>query len=283
MILLRVTNLVKCQISQKNNSNRKIEKNVNGTITRYFYDKEAIIAEYDQAGNVIAKYTQGLNIDEPLAMQKNNTNIYYHADGLGSIIALVDTSVAALQTYSYDSFGMINSIGLVTQPYTYTAREFDTETGLYFYRARYYDPKAGRFITRDPIGFDGGINQYAYVGNNPVNWGDARGFTKNKPPNYPDLNPPTRPTPTPDPWENYSTTQPSAFGCCSESAKKQIYWACVSDNVIDNLGTYGLAFGWMYVATGPVGVGAGAAISLGLTFGIADKCNKMANTCTYSR
>jgi RHS repeat-associated protein len=60
--------------------------------------------------------------------------------------------------------------------YTYTAREYDSETGLYFYRARYYDPRAGRFLTKDPIGFAGGFNQYAYVENNPVNWVDPWGL-----------------------------------------------------------------------------------------------------------
>ncbi|MBP1762715.1 MAG: repeat protein [Firmicutes bacterium] len=60
--------------------------------------------------------------------------------------------------------------------YTYTAREYDSETGLYYYRARYYDPKAGRFITRDPIGFKGGINQYAYVFNNPIKYTDPEGL-----------------------------------------------------------------------------------------------------------
>ncbi|MEN6374978.1 MAG: RHS repeat-associated core domain-containing protein, partial [Smithella sp.] len=61
--------------------------------------------------------------------------------------------------------------------YTYTAREYDYETGLYFYRARYYDPKAGRFITKDPISFAGGdVNLYNYVKNNPLNWIDPWGF-----------------------------------------------------------------------------------------------------------
>ena len=83
-----------------------------------------------------------------------------------------------VKTYSYDAFGRIteSGIGGGDNSYTYTAREYDTETGLYYYRARYYDPKAGRFITRDPIGFTGGINQYAYVGNNPVNWVDPDGL-----------------------------------------------------------------------------------------------------------
>ncbi|HPD56937.1 MAG TPA: RHS repeat-associated core domain-containing protein [Smithellaceae bacterium] len=83
-----------------------------------------------------------------------------------------------VQKYEYDSFGnMQPTHRWIKQPYTYTAREFDPETGLYYYRARYYDAKAGRFITRDPIGFDGGdVNLYAYVGNNPVNLKDPFGF-----------------------------------------------------------------------------------------------------------
>lgn len=81
-----------------------------------------------------------------------------------------------MQEYDYDSFGNIKSTPFwVKQPYTYTARELDYETGLYYYRARYYDPKVGRFITRDPIGFGGGINVYAYVKNNPIRFKDPEG------------------------------------------------------------------------------------------------------------
>lgn len=82
-----------------------------------------------------------------------------------------------VQTYSYDSFGNITPTGTINQPYAYTGREYDNETGMYFYRARYYDPKAGRFVTKDPIGFAGGdVNFYAYVGNNPLNLIDPFGL-----------------------------------------------------------------------------------------------------------
>jgi len=103
-------------------------------------------------------------------------NWYVHADGLGSITALSNASGSIVQTYSYDSFGNITSTGSITQPFTYTGREYDSETGMYFYRARYYDPKVGRFVTKDPIGFDGGINFYIYVGNNPINLVDPEGL-----------------------------------------------------------------------------------------------------------
>lgn len=71
--------------------------------------------------------------------------------------------------YTYDSFGnTTNSSGSLTNFFRYTAREFDTETNLYHYRTRYYDPIDGRFLSEDPIAFGGGINFYAYVGNDPV-------------------------------------------------------------------------------------------------------------------
>jgi RHS repeat-associated protein len=64
------------------------------------------------------------------------------------------------------------------QPFAYTGREYDEETGLYYYRARYYDADTGRFISEDPIGFEGGdVNLYVYVGNNPVLLIDPEGYS----------------------------------------------------------------------------------------------------------
>ena len=136
----------------------------------YVYDGESIILEYDQSGDVNARYIHGPGIDEPLAVEIRNgaTYIphYYHADGLGSITALSNSEGAVVQRYEYDSFGnlIVTTQGNIAQPYAFTGREYDSETGMYFYRARYYDPKFGRFITKDPIGFAGGdVNLYAYV------------------------------------------------------------------------------------------------------------------------
>jgi RHS repeat-associated protein len=78
--------------------------------------------------------------------------------------------------YKYDSFGKLTaSTGSLVNPFQYTARESDTETDLYCYRARYYDPFAGRFLNEDPIGLNGGPNFYRYAANSPTNFVDPQG------------------------------------------------------------------------------------------------------------
>src|SRR5258708_24127390 len=91
-----------------------------------------------------------------------SSNTQSHSDGNGWSLHKSD-----------DSFGKLTaSTGSLVNPFRYTARESDTETGLYYYRARYYDPAAGRFTGEDPIGFDAGVNFFAYLRNIPTNWTD---------------------------------------------------------------------------------------------------------------
>jgi RHS repeat-associated protein len=108
--------------------------------------------ELDQSGNVLARYAQTTNVDEPLAALRSGTTSYYDADALGSITALTNSAGSVANTYRYDSFGKLTaSTGTLTNPFQYTGREFDPETGAYYYRARYFDQNAGRFISEDPI------------------------------------------------------------------------------------------------------------------------------------
>ena len=141
----------------------------NGQTTRYIYDGEDILLEYDGSNVLQARYTHGPGIDEPIAITKAGSTFYYHQDGLGTVTELTDTNGSVAKTYAYDAYGnILESPGMVEQPYTYTGREFDSESGLYYYRARYYDATAGRFLQKDAAGFSGGINFYAYVGANPT-------------------------------------------------------------------------------------------------------------------
>ena len=159
---------------------RRIEKNVDSVITRYVYSNEDILLEFDGTNTQVARYTHGVGIDEPLIMARGGQSLFYQADGLGSIIDLTDINGTVVQSYVYNSFGNIEQqVGNVVNPYTYTGREIDTETGLYFYRARYYDSIMGRFINEDPIGFAGGdSNLFRYVQNNSINFIDPLGLAQ---------------------------------------------------------------------------------------------------------
>lgn len=97
-------------------------------------------------------YTHGAGIDEHLALERNGQSYYYHQDGLGSIEAITDSSKNIVQSYGYDSFGVVKASTSFRNSFIYTGREYDLETSLYYYRARYYDPMDGRFISKDPIG-----------------------------------------------------------------------------------------------------------------------------------
>ena len=148
------------------------------TTTNYLYDGKGpnLVEEVDANGNVTARYVYGLRIDEPLAELRSGTTSYYQMDGMGSATSLSNGSGALANTYTYDSFGnLVASTGTILNSFRYTGREFDSETNLYFYRARYYAPSVGRFISEDPIQFKGGINFYNYVDGNPINYRDPSG------------------------------------------------------------------------------------------------------------
>jgi len=157
---------------------RRTAKTVGGVTTKYLHDGDQVIMEYDGAGQVLRRYVYGPGIDQPVCMKTTASAYYYHYDGMGSVIALSGGSGNMLERYAYSPYGKVNQESNLGNPYRYTGREYDNETELYYYRARHYDPELGRFLQVDPIGYFGGINLYAYVGNNPANWIDPYGLSE---------------------------------------------------------------------------------------------------------
>jgi len=155
---------------------RVLKSSSNGT-SIYAYDGANLIEEANNSGTVVARYVQRTNIDEPLAMTRSGSTSYYNSDGLASVTSLANPTGSLTQTYTFDSFGnQTSSFGSLTNPFRYTAREFDAETNLYYYRARYVNESVGRFLSEDPARFYAGVNFYAYVRNEPIDFVDPYGL-----------------------------------------------------------------------------------------------------------
>jgi RHS repeat-associated protein len=124
-----------------------------------------------------ANLLTGLHIDERFQRADASGPANFLTDVLGSTIALTGPSGNTLAQYTYDPYGNTTMTGSSSNPYQFTGRENDG-TGLYYYRARCYSPQLEKFLSEDPIGFDGGTNKFADVGNNPVNWVGPFGLVK---------------------------------------------------------------------------------------------------------
>ena len=149
------------------------------TTTRFIYDGDALIWETDGAGNRLRSYIHGSNAssDDPLVWYDSSVGFarrYLHTDQHGSIIAAADEAGNAAVLNAYDAWGIPNAAN--QGRFQYTGQAWLVELGMYYYKARIYSPTLGRFMQTDPVGYDGGINLYAYVSNDPVNQTDATGL-----------------------------------------------------------------------------------------------------------
>lgn len=150
-----------------------------GVTTKYVYDAGGnLLAEADANNNITRYYVYGAGL---LAMVTPSDQVYnYHFNANGSTIAITDQSQVMVNKYLYDPFGFVgNQQENIAQPFKFVGQYgvMAEPNGLYYMKARYYDQMVGRFISEDPLGFDGGdVNLSAYTSNNPVNYIDPSGL-----------------------------------------------------------------------------------------------------------
>lgn len=158
---------------------RRISKDASGQTRYYLWDNRQIASEMDGAGNTLVEYSYYPGTDNLHAVSTPDGNVYYAAHGEQSdVVGLIRGSDKTVQAqYAYRPFGTPerNDLG-VAGNMRWRGLPYDAETGLYYVRARYYDAETGRFLSEDPIGLDGGINQYAFGGNDPINHRDPSGL-----------------------------------------------------------------------------------------------------------
>ena len=136
-----------------------------------------VLAEYNATGVLIARYVHGPGIDEPLGMVRSGT-FYFTFDALGSATRLTTTAQGTNARYRYEAFGAARDTSEgTTNAYRFTARELDPTASLHYYRARWYDPGAARFLSKDPVGIGDGPNLFGYVHNRGPNSVDPTGTT----------------------------------------------------------------------------------------------------------
>jgi RHS repeat-associated protein len=157
---------------------RRATKTAGGTTTTYVYDGAQFLEERPSAG-ATKRHVYGPGIDQPLAQVQGGTTTYSVADHLGSVVRATDAAGAATLTREYDPWG--NPLqGSATSGFAFTGREWDAEVQLAYYRARYYDSTAGRFLGEDPAGRIDGANLYRYVLNNSLRSRDPSGLITTK-------------------------------------------------------------------------------------------------------
>ena len=155
---------------------RRRGKTVSSTTTNFLYDGLNLVQELTGGGTPTGNLLTGVGIDEVFTRTDAGGTSTLLTDALGSTLALTDGSGTVQTSYTYDAFGATSASGATsTNPGQFTGRENDS-TGLYFYRARFYNPQLQRFVSEDPLGFAGGLNLFTYAANQPTGFVDPLGL-----------------------------------------------------------------------------------------------------------
>jgi len=191
---------------------RRVEKNVGGTVERYILsiwndpgvveDLSHVVSVYDDSDNWKQNFVWSDEVDGIQMLEQkdvldydsdgNTTEItrsFYHRNALGSVMEITDMNQAEVVSYRYDPYGKVTiTVGGTPQSsdplgnhWTFTGRFLDEESGLLYYRARYYDPATGRFVQRDPQGYTAGSNLFAYADSDPSTLCDPAGLLSMRP------------------------------------------------------------------------------------------------------
>lgn len=157
---------------------RRTSKVIGSLTSQFLYDGNDIAAEIGGSA-VGTSYLRSLNIDEPFIRQMGTGNEFYHADALGSSLVLSNAQGTSGTMYTYEPFGKTTITGTSANAFQYTGRESDG-TGMYYYRARYYQPKLQRLVSEDLISGSPQdpqtIHKYLYALNSPLNYRDPLGL-----------------------------------------------------------------------------------------------------------
>jgi len=169
-----------------NADGKRVKQTLGSAVTNYLWDEASaygdVVYEYSNTGSALANYV--LAGTQLISQTKSGTTSYFLQDGQGSTRGLTSSSGTLTNSYSYTAFGELFNSAATGTNYLYTGQQFDTSTGLYSLRARYYTPALGRFLSQDtyPVNFGNPteLNRYGYTGNNPINAMDPSGhFAEN--------------------------------------------------------------------------------------------------------